>query len=415
MKAIVMTTIIGLFAAPVWAQIDEGRMERDLEISKNILSTLLKEEDVGMISRRSIKANYIDGYGVIFKLPGSIMSYDFMINAPRVGTVSSNRFEFKDGNKVIIMGDDEESEALKKRIEEEIDRDYDVDVVIDEKYEVEIDEENDGKDVKETRVTVHSDRSQKGNKDSEALQNALVTFLADYADLIGQLKPDDKITVKQESGEASFVFIWKDDEGNTSEEKNNGGLSVTASKKDISDFRSGKIDRNTFEERVEIEMDKPKEKIAELDIFASTFRQFFSPRFSKTYFTNRTPDYERIEGVGVIYEAPTYSSYKEDELYYLPALGDDRFNDEERKEKVESLYPQFQQDLKAFIVDYGRTIRGLKDEEKLIMKIKMTRCNACNIPKYLEASVPISVLMKYDQQKISRDMAMNQVRLKEIN
>jgi hypothetical protein len=67
-------------------------------------------------------------------------------------------------------------------------------------------------------------------------------------------------------------------------------------------------------------------------------------------------------------------------LYYLPALGDDRFN----------------------------------DEEKLIMKTKMTRCNACNIPKYLEASVTISVLMKYDQQKISRDKAMEGVVLKEM-
>ena len=51
-----------------------------------------------------------------------------------------------------------------------------------------------------------------------------------------------------------------------------------------------------------------------------------------------------------------------------------------------SLYPKFKDDIKAFMLDYGRTIRSLNDDDKVMLEIKINSCRDCKIPKTLEIS-----------------------------
>ena len=76
------------------------------------------------------------------------------------------------------------------------------------------------------------------------------------------------------------------------------------------------------------------------------------------------------------------------------------------------MYPKFEKELKEFIVDYGRTIRSLDDDEVLMLKVKLTRCKGCSIPSNIDVSLKAGVLKDYDQQKINRDKALGSIEIK---
>ena len=133
---------------------------------------------------------------------------------------------------------------------------------------------------------------------------------------------------------------------------------------------------------------------------------------STTFFTERTPDYEILDNFGVIYNINTYSSYVEGRYYSMPVLDKEKVSSEERKAAIEELYPKFETELKSFIIDYGRTIRSLENDDILLLKIKMTKCEDCTIPKSVDVSVKISTLKLFDQQKISREKALASIEIK---
>ena len=73
---------------------------------------------------------------------------------------------------------------------------------------------------------------------------------------------------------------------------------------------------------------------------------------------------------------------------------------------------KFENDIKNFLIDYGRTIRSIPDGNELILKIRLTRCEECKIPKSIEVSVKMSVLKQYDQQKITKEKALASIVIK---
>ena len=250
----------------------------------------------------------------------------------------------------------------------------------------------------------------------EKTEQAIITFLADYADLISQLKPTDHILVKQESPFEEFLVGWSGEDNvvniHNDENGKSGGFSAEVSKQLISDYKTGKISFDTFKEKVTIKRAEPALKRPDLDLFASIFRQYFGPKMSKTFFSESTPSYEILDNFGVIFTVRTYSSYQEGNLYYIPGTGEEKVGSEERKARIEELYPKFESDLKSFVIDYGRTIRSMNDDDMLLMKIRMTRCEECSIPKSIELSIKMSVLKQFDQQKLSRDKAMTAIEIK---
>ena len=156
------------------------------------------------------------------------------------------------------------------------------------------------------------------------------------------------------------------------------GQKVT--KKDISAYRQGKISRNEFNNRINLTKVMPTEKVADLEMFANMIKSFYSHELSKTFFTEGRPSYEMLENFGVIFHMKTYSSYQENNMYVMPIRGKEKIDEEDRREIIEDLYPKFEQELKEFIVDYGRTIRSLDANEVLMLKVKLSRCKGCSIP-----------------------------------
>ena len=249
----------------------------------------------------------------------------------------------------------------------------------------------------------------------EKTEQVVVTFLADYADLIGQLKASDNILVKQDAPHGEYAMIWDDSDGTIESPGAQPGFSAEVSKKIVTDYKAGKISFDDFKSKVIIKRSEPDRKSPDLDMFATIFKQYYGPKMSKTFFTESSPSYEILDNYGVIFNIRTYSSYVEGKTYIMPAIGKDKVSSEDRKLKIEELYPKFENDIKSFIVDYGRTIRSLKDDDVLLLKIRMTRCEDCSIPKSIDVSVKMGTLKQFDQQKISREKAISMIEIKKNN
>jgi hypothetical protein len=84
----------------------------------------------------------------------------------------------------------------------------------------------------------------------------------------------------------------------------------------------------------------------------------------------------------------------------------------ERDKKVKEMYPSFEKELKENIVEYGRTVKSLGDNESLIFNIRLTRCEGCGIPSTLELSIKGSALKEYSSGKITKEAAIGKISVK---
>ena len=95
----------------------------------------------------------------------------------------------------------------------------------------------------------------------------------------------------------------------------------------------------------------------------------------------------------------------------MPTLGLEDIDKETRDKKVTELYPAFEKDVEESMLDYGRTLKSLKDDELLVVKVKLTRCEGCGIPKTVEFSVKNAVLKDFNSGKLTKDAAMAKINL----
>jgi len=452
MKKLTILLILLISGSAIAQDIDEERMNRDLEISKNVLATLLKGESDSWYGSSSIDASYVENYGVIFTIP---RHYSMIHIAPAKPVVAPRvRVQTRGaGDEVIVYEEQikayaEEAEEIARKQEELLKKQEELVKKQQELTEEEKQELADAmaqiefkaqeiaeiaKEAEEQAVQWSMQYSENVEASMQKSEQAIITFLADYSDLIGQLKPTDNILVKQESpfetevflyglGESDDVWVDAEVDVDTDNEASSGiyggkpgkgsGFSAEVSKKVVTDYKTGKINFDTFKEKVIIKRAEPSRKSADLDMFANIFKQYYSPKMSKTFFTERTPSYEILDNFGVIYTVSTYSSYVDGRYYSMPMLNKEKVSSEERKAAIEELYPQFETDIKSFIVDYGRTIRSMESDDMLLLKIKMTKCEDCTIPKSIDVSVKMNVLQQFDQQKISRDKALASIEIK---
>ena len=156
-----------------------------------------------------------------------------------------------------------------------------------------------------------------------------------------------------------------------------------------------------------------------MEMFVSIFDKFFSHDLTETYYVQGSLRYEALDGYGVVLHAQVGSGGNtfRSSYYGYDRSGNNTFTIKAggAAAEDEKIYPKFKDDLKAFIVDYGRTIRSLDSKDKLTMNIKMPHCHDCELPKSIEVTVELGTLMQYDQQKVSREKAMNQIEIKEVS
>jgi len=386
---VMMATIFIAVGATAQGKIDEDRMQRDLEVTENILSTLIKQK----FEKRSffpieIQGEYREGHGVTYRLP-----YEF--NGPMVWGIGSDLLG--DGRSFSYTFDFPNGEQA------ELAR------VLDENQRVKTETiRGTGRSKSPRKINVDSMR----DVTSERIIEAGKEFIADYGDLITQLAPNERIMI---TNRGDGERLWYGAFVNASRPSY---ISIETTKAEITQLKQGKVSRDQFMKNLKVINSVMDDELQpDLELLTSIFNRLYQRDLSKTYFTEENVYYERLKDYGVIYYMEVYSSNQSDfdRKYIMPTIGAEGLSQEERDKKVKELYPQFERDMKADILEYGRTVKSLKPEEFLVFNIKLTRCQQCGIPSSLELSVQAEVLNNYGSGKLTKEAALNKISVKKGN
>lgn len=195
----------------------------------------------------------------------------------------------------------------------------------------------------------------------------------------------------------------------------NNGLTAELLKKDHQNFLAGKLSKDQLISKINfIEHNGKNARSKDLDLFGSMIKTLYDVEYTDTYFVSWTPEYERIESVGAVYSFKVFSSYDEDGLYRMPGIKKEGLNEYQRKENVIAMYPEFVKGFKDNLIQYGRAINSLKDDEMIMIRITMTKCDNCSIPKKIQFTVRQSVLRDYNTGKLKLNEAVAKVKLSEL-
>ncbi|MCU0384219.1 MAG: hypothetical protein MUF68_09160 [Cyclobacteriaceae bacterium] len=410
-KYIVMLVLVaGLVSLTKAQNNQDDRMERDLKVAENVLSTLIKQEQKlqGWMPV-DVSANYRAGYGVTFFIP------DYS-NFPKAFVVrGTGRLEQlkslnnRDGFSYSIQTD-EDGEIISETIEGDIDIEEELekesrDERRDERGEK--DRKDNARELKETKAPAEKARIATAENLSKQTIAAIKTFLADYAGIISQLKENERIIVTNKRNEGNNYFrIWDDSKRTY--------LSIEVSQADVKQYQSGKLNRDQFMNKIKvIESEISKERSQDLDLISTIFDRLYQPDLSGTFFTEGDIYYERLSDYGVVYYMSVFSSNQMNQnTYNMPTLRLDKLTVEERNKKVTELYPKFEQELKENILEYGRTVKSLKPNEVLSFQVNVTKCKGCGIPSTVEIIAKASVLTDYLMGKIDKNAALKQLEVK---
>lgn len=379
MKNTITTIMVSaLFLSTMtYAQVDDEKMTKDLRVASKVLEMLTQGDDHLMMYSDNVEGNYIEGYGVIFGIAGG-----YSVFWKQKGNYA---YSYNYGG--------------------------DVNVVVAPEVEVKIKAEAKAKADAKSK----SKSEKNSNDDDEELaqidfENIMIEFLADYSQMINQLKPEDKILVSTKKSDYMYVT----DKTATINEGKGHGTTAELLKKDHNDYMNGKINREQLIAKIKVNKNNGTElRSKDLDLFGSMLKTLYEDSYSDTYFISWKPDYERIKGVGAIYSFKVYSSYDENGLYRMPSIDKSGLTGEARNENVEKLYPVFVKSMKENLIQYGRTINSLGSDEVVILKVTLTKCDDCSIPKKVQFSVKQSVLADFNAARISQDAAVSKIKTSE--
>lgn len=381
MKKMVKFWISGIIALSMQShiapaqKIDEDRMKRDIEVGENVLATLIKQE---MNQQRTffgldVKGSYQPGYGVTFRLPGessmpfiiSIGADNMMPPTPVIADGNGYRYTYRT-NGADVEDRREETDAYKLA-----------------------DKSRDRK-----RLGADSIRNAYNARMIKAAQD----FILDYGDFISQLTPNEKIVVTNQGDRQLFYF--------------NAGkrtrISVEGTMSDIAALKQGKLSREQALKKLTlVNTESVEVKEPDMEMLSSIFSRLYRHDLSKTYFTEGNVYYERLKDYGSIFYMQMVSSIESGfDKFTIPTLGLEDLDQKARDKKVAELYPAFERDMKENILEYGRSLKSLKDDEVLVFNVAMTRCTDCGIPSSLELSIKSSALKEFASGKLDKSSAI---------
>lgn len=237
---------------------------------------------------------------------------------------------------------------------------------------------------------------------NEQLIASAKIFIADYGDLLSALKDNDKIVVTTKSNNHSSYF----------QNSNQKYVTVTGKVSDVRLYKKGSLTRDQLMSRITVTEGLLKEELKpDYELLQTIFSRLYRDDLSKTFFVNHIT-YEEEEDRGLTYRMTAYSGQRRGDTYYMPTLGKEEVRRTEREKLVKELYPRFEEDLIANIVEYGKTLKSLKSNEFLTFDVTYTQCTGCKIPASATYSIRMSDLSDYASGKINKSKVISRVSIK---
>jgi len=393
-----MKTIIGilmcgivLMVTPARAQkIDEARMERDIEVAENILKTLVRQQfdRQRMFFGFEVDGSYQEGFGVTFRFPADFTTPITFAIAGDVGEVM-----WLDGSPRGYSY----SVTTPSRTEREAE----------EKAKDEADRVRLKAKAAQSRASLNTDSIRQVY--NEKLVSAAKDFLIDYGDLISQLGPNEKIVITNR-GDQPRVWV---NQFLSSPKRTH--LSIEIAKGDIVAHKQGKLTRDQALKKINVVNTESVDAVEpDLELLSSIFNRLYRSDLSNTFFTDEGIYFERLKDFGAVYYMRVYSSNQlpNTNLFNMPTARLNEVDQAARDKKVKELYPAFEKDIKENIIEYGRTVKSLGDNESLIFNVRLTKCEGCGIPSSIELTVKGSVLKDYASGKVTKEAAIGKIAVK---
>lgn len=408
MKKYSLIIALCLLASSVLAQeIDSQKMEKDLKVAQTVLNSLVKDNrSIHWGNDNSDKqTQYIEGYGVILSLPkNNVFGFAFSPEMPPIPDMSdaiAKSFEVIEEIQ-LDLNDEELDEEVRAEMEKE--RAERRKELAERQAEL---EKRAAVAMERAKFKIQEMDSIREQKVVENTEN-VIDFLLDYGHLITQLKDSDKILVLEKGQDTRF---YRDPERVDQLKINR--LSVEAKVKDLRAFQNGEIDREEAKSRLVVNEKKelkPLEK--DITLFQTIIKRLYARDLSETYYLNGGMPHEQIEGLGIIFYMDMVSSIRSGgENWNVPTQDKENISQEERDELIKNLYPKFEEDIKNNIVEYGKNVKSLADNEQLIFKIGITTCEGCGIPETLELQVKGKTLNQLRTGKLNDNQALKEIKV----
>lgn len=448
--------VIGLVAAPTAfaqpANFDSQRMDRDLQIMERIFSDLQRTAMgsnsffSGSSNSNNVTGSYFPGYGIVFNVDGN---YTSGILTPAVvtghGIRSAQRTTSRDLAEVLVDGYGT-SQKNEKKAEEAV-------------YEARID----------------SARTAQFGKQRDVIRD----FFANYVDAIGQLTPNDRISIliSQRGNGFQYVTVGQ----NMRLETNTlNPLRAEVKVSDVVAYRSGSISESEFNQRITFnELDTNAQNQKELTvmrgIFDSVLRKNESSKFSTTrdaqgvMLTNfgamfsldasvLSSSLVRMTGLVAPLENHIYTTGSrftevksvevkdgvatlilddgtkvimpnEKDVVTINGVSYNRKGERVSRSTVSGEYKiteveevDFEAELDKLVdqvadlvIDYGRTLRSLQSNDRILVSINTSSGKDSALPKRIEVQVDMSVLRSLESGSISREQARQRVNVREFS
>ncbi|MBO6584813.1 MAG: OmpH family outer membrane protein [Gracilimonas sp.] len=363
---------------------DTNRMNRDIKIMENILGEMFKTQftsNEGTVQVRSqgytifgsgssgnVKGTYIPGYGVIFMIPAT--SNRYIISS---GSSGSNR-------QVVFQYSSDDSDR-----------------------------------------TI----------DKESVTTRIGEFLQDYASTIGQLKNNESILViygsANATGNRTAVYSIRGDE----EDRPSSlpVISVSAKKSDLDAFRSGRINSEALQSRLSVSTSEDKERL-DLKVLGNIFGTALGEGDGNEYhlISSNSLSYMYLDNFGALYSLDLHRGHGLSGTLRLGYLNNSLSEEKEKEvqdlrvelekreqklnETLEQEYDELVAKTKEFIIDYGRTLSSLEDDQYLLVSLNINESSDI-IPERVDFQVKKSTFNQLDKGQISREAALNAVTLTE--
>ena len=382
-QRIIPTLLLLFLTSPiVWAQnFDANRMNRDIKIMENILGEMFKTYSGNSSNERvifsefsgnsrSVRGTYLPEYGIIFNVQtGSNFIY---VNSSQGDNNNSNSFYYSSDN-----SSDENEEVSESSVKD--------------------------------RIT---------------------EFLKDYASTIGQLKPNENVMViyGSKSNNSFPALVVRSSNGKVESKKQESlpVISGSISKKDLDDYRSGKINATAFDNKVKTASTKDKEYL-DLKVMSNIFETALRDQDEESFRLSGNVNYLMLDNFGAIFNLDT--SYRTNNHLFgsgnisgitvsgayirtnsrtAPDAQEVEKEQAEYLAKVKDAYKKLKINLKEYLVDYGRTISSVKSDQYILTTVNI-RGRYDDIPERIDVQLKKSVLDQLDKGSISREKALEQV------
>lgn len=413
----IVMMLLSSIVALAQGKVDDDRMDRDIEVAENILSTMIRQK----FGRRNfmpmeVSGSYVPGFGVTFRMPTGGPFNMFLFNSddePRIymrnGDNGSFSYSISSSGSFDEDCEDcdlEERESQRAKVATERAR---------QEERISRDAARQNARIK-GRIAPGAPQAVEVVRDSTSINidqrflEVAKDFLADYGDVISQLKADERIVItnRTEDFHGDFSFGW------ARSEERNSLVSAEVKREDVNQLKQGKITRDQFMARLKVVNTETSDELdPDLEVLSSMFGRLYREDLSKTYFTQGDVNYERLKDFGVIYYMRVFSTNEEGGNFFtLPTVGARHLSQKERDARVKELYPKFESELKENIIEYGRTLRSLKDDEQLVFNVKLTKCTGCGIPSTLEVAIKNSALRDYSTGKSTKEATLAKLSVK---